>query len=110
MVEKTEKTLGNTNIAEAKAATSDLVVFGDGDMWKLMCKASSEDEGFMKSTKAMEVPGGCILQVTTQQRNKDGSYAIAEAVTPVIPGARIIEDTDPNDKDVVIGRHFVGRE
>jgi Lon protease-like protein len=35
---------------------------------------SSKSEGWMKPTKAMEI--GCIVQVTTQQRNPDGSYAI----------------------------------
>ena len=111
MVDKQkEKTLGNTNIAEAKAATSDLVVFGDGDMWKLMGKASSQTEGWMKSTKATEVPGGCVLQVSTQQRNPDDSYAVAEAVT-FIPGARVIEEhNDSTNPDIVTGRHFGGRE
>jgi hypothetical protein len=38
----------------------------------------------MKSTKAMEIPGsGCVVQVTTQQRNLDGSYSVAEALTYV---------------------------
>ncbi|MFA5739425.1 MAG: hypothetical protein WC902_11630 [Bacteroidales bacterium] len=60
-------------------------------MFRLLCKASSESEGWMKSTKACEVPGGCIVQVTTQQRNPDGSYAVAEALT-YVPGARIVDD------------------
>ena len=29
---------------------------GNGDMFKLLCKASSQKEGWMKSTKAMEIP------------------------------------------------------
>jgi hypothetical protein len=60
---------------------SDLKVFGDGDTWKLLCKASSNIEGWMKSTKVCNVVGGCLVQVTTQQRNEDGSYACAEALT-----------------------------
>lgn len=79
------KTLDNTNAADAMANVSDIKFFGDGDTWTLICKASSVDQGWMKSTKAMEVPGGVVLQVTTQQRNPDGSHVIAEAIT-YVPG------------------------
>ena len=34
----------------------------------------------MKSTKACETSYGCLVQVTTQQRNPDGSYSLAEAL------------------------------
>lgn len=72
------------------AKVSDIKVFGNPDLWRLICKASSESQGWMKSTKAMYIHGfGCLVQVTTQQRNPDGSYSIAEAVTAV-PGTRII--------------------
>ena len=71
-----------SDIKGAKANINDLKVFGDGDTWRLLCKASSEAQGWMKSTKVLEVPGvGCFVQVTTQQSNPDGSYAVAEAVT-----------------------------
>lgn len=90
-----EKTLDNTNVSEAKAKVADIKVFGNGDLFQLICKASSEEQGWMKSTKAMETPMGCIVQVTTQQRNPDGSYAIAEAIT-FVPGAKISQGTDGN--------------
>lgn len=65
------KTLDNTNANQAKDNVSDLQIWGDGDTWKLICKASSKKEGWMKSTKAMEIPGvGCAVQVTTRQRNQ----------------------------------------
>ena len=84
-----KKTLHNTTVSQAKDNVSDLVIWGDGDMFQLLCKASSEDEGWMKSTKAMEIKGvGCVVQVTTQQRNKDRSYSVAEALTWV-PGVKI---------------------
>lgn len=60
---------------------SDIKIFGDEELWVLICKASSESEGWMKSTKAMQLPRGCLIQVTTQQRNLDGSYSVAEALT-----------------------------
>jgi len=47
----------------------------------------------MKSTKVCNVPGGCIVQVTTQQRNPDGSYAVAEALT-FVPEVWMIEEGD----------------
>ena len=51
------------------------------DLWTLLTKYTNEEKGIMKSTKAMSIDGGCFVQVTTQQRNPDGSYAIAEAIT-----------------------------
>ena len=78
----------------------DVQIVGNGDMFQLLCKASSLSEGWMKSTKAMEVPGGCVVQVTTQQRNHDGSYSVAEALT-FVPGVMIAEDRDG-------GRRLVG--
>lgn len=83
-------TLNNTNIEQAKNNTNDLEVFGDGDAWKLICKASSDSEGWMKSTKAYEIPYlGCLVQVTTQKINPDSSWSCAEAVT-FVPGAKIL--------------------
>ncbi len=84
----TEKTLHNTDINRAHDNVFDLEIFGEVDKWRLLCKASSEGEGWMKSTKAMDCYAGCLVQVTTQQRNPDGSYAIAEALS-FVPGVSI---------------------
>jgi hypothetical protein len=89
-----KKPVSNTSAKEAKAATKDLQLYGDGDAFALLCKASSESEGWMKSTKVCNVSGGCVMQVTTQLRNPDGSYAVAEALT-YVPGAKIDLDADP---------------
>jgi hypothetical protein len=76
------KTLDISDVKGARANISDIKVFGDGDTFRLICKASSDEQGWMKSTKAMEIEGvGCLVQVTTQQRNPDGSYSIAEALS-----------------------------
>jgi hypothetical protein len=48
---------------------------------------------------------GVVVQVTTQQRNPDGSYAVAEALT-FVPKAVIYEKKD--EKGVVISRSLVG--
>jgi len=111
------KTLNNSTAKHAKDQVKDIEFWGDGDIWKLISKASSVNEGFMKSTKAMEIVGvGCVVQVTTQQRTghnvrfltkdeliaKHGEthptfeqysepvYVIAEAVT-FVPGVKIEE-------------------
>ena len=95
--EQVTKTLHNSTVSGAHKNVKDLSVVGDGDMFRLLCKASSQDEGWMKSTKAMEIPGiGCVVQVTTQQRNLDGSYAVAEALT-FVPGAEI-QDGENNGR------------
>lgn len=91
------KTLHNSDISGARKNVKDIKVVGNGDMFSLLCKASSQDEGWMKSTKAMETIGGCVVQVTTQQRNPDGSYAVAEAVT-FVPGVRVISDENGGRK------------
>lgn len=86
------KTLHNSDVSGARINVKDILVVGNGDMFQLLCKASSEAQGWMKSTKACEIEGiGCIVQVTTQQRNLDGTYAVAEAVT-FVPGVRIVSD------------------
>lgn len=92
-----EKTLHNSDISGAMANVPDIKVVGNGDTFQLLCKASSQLEGWMKSTKAMQTPMGCVVQVTTQQRNLDGSYAIAEALT-FVPGAWIVEDVNNGRK------------
>jgi hypothetical protein len=95
------KTLHNSDASEAKKNVSDLQVFGDGDTFKLICKASSKHEGWMKSTKAMEIQFvGCVVQVTTQQGDN-----ISEALT-FVPNVKIIEDKDVTTGKV-IGRKLV---
>jgi len=89
-----EKDLNITAVRGAKANISDLQVFGDGDTFTLLCKASSQEQGWMKSTKVANVPGGCIVQVTTQQRNPDGSYAVAEALT-FVPNVHMDKESNP---------------
>ena len=93
------KTLHNSDISGARQNVRDIKVVGNGDMFQLLCKASSDGEGWMKSSKAMEVRGGCVVQVTTQQRNPDGSYAVAEALT-FVPCVVIAPD-DNNGRKLV---------
>jgi len=85
------KSLHNTDINGASKNVKDIIVFGDGDLFKLLSKASSENEGWMKSTKVMNTGTGCVIQVTTQQSGADGTYAVAEALT-YVPGVQITGD------------------
>ncbi len=76
------------SVIKAKPAKSvpNIQFWGNGDTFKLISKAWSEKENWMKSTKAMEISGiGCVVQVTTQQGDN-----VAEAVT-FVPGVRIWE-------------------
>lgn len=83
----TKKELGVVNLEDAKNKISDISVFGNGDTFQLICKASSKTQGWMKSTKAMEIEGvGVVLQVSTQQGDN-----VAEALQ-FIPNVKI--DTD----------------
>ena len=96
------KSLHNTDTSGAKKNVKDIQFWGDGDTFKLICKASSEAEGWMKSTKAMEIEGiGCVIQVTTQQGDN-----IAEALT-FVPNANVLEEHDTNGE--LIARRIVHR-
>ena len=75
-----ERSLDSADPADLQAKVADVIVVGDPECWRLLCKASSVSQGFMKSTKVMHLPKGCLVQVSTQQRNPDGSWALAEAV------------------------------
>ena len=98
------KTLNNTEANGARKNVKDIIFWGDGDTFQLISKASSEAEGWMKSTKAMRAGTSVVIQVTTQQRNPDGSYAIAEALTTV-SNARILTEFDsegvPSKRSVI---------
>lgn len=83
-----EKTLSNTKASEAKENVRDIQFYGDGDLFKCLSKAWSEEEKWMKSTKAMNVPTGVVIQVSTQQGDN-----VAEALT-FVPGVEVVGDGD----------------
>ncbi len=85
-----EKTLNNVDIEDVKKKVSDVEVFGNGDLFQLIAKASSKEQRWMKSTKAMETPGGCVIQVTTQQGSN-----VAEALT-FVPNTKVLIDENGN--------------
>jgi uncharacterized membrane protein len=92
-----KKTLDNQNFAQVQQQVKDVKSVGNGDLFQLLSKASSQQEEWMKSTKAMEIPGvGCVVQVTTQQ-----GIQIAEAVC-FIPGVKIVNDINAGKKLIAI--------
>ena len=99
------KSLHNTCANGATKNVKDIVFWGDGDTFKLISKASSEAEGWMKSTKAMQCGSDVVVQVTTQQRNPDGSYSIAEALTTL--KNKKIEELADRSSGQILSRRIV---
>lgn len=87
------KDLTVTSIEDAKNKVSDITVVGNGNTFQLLCKASSKEQGWMKSAKACEIEDvGCIVQVTTQQGED-----VAEALV-FVPGVIIQDDVNGGRK------------
>lgn len=102
------KTLINRDGNGVQKNVPDVEFFGDPDGFQLICKAASQEEGWMKSTKAMEIPGvGCLVQVTTRQQSGiNDSYVIAEALT-FVPGVQIDCIHELGNEDKLIGRRLI---
>ena len=73
-----KKTVNSSPDNPVTKLVEDIEKYGNVDAWRLVCKASSKKEGWMKSTKAMDVGNGVLVQVSTQQGDK-----VAEALTYV---------------------------
>lgn len=94
------KTFKNTSASGASVNVKDIKFWGNGDLFQLLGKAYSEEEEWMKSTKAMQIDGvGCVVQVTTQQGDN-----VSEALT-YVPGAKIEKIHDA--EGVLVGRKLV---
>ena len=92
--EEGENIFGISDQKGAYKLIPDLKVFGH-DVWKLISKVSSQSQGWMESTKAMEIPGaGCLVQVTTQKH-----HHIAEALH-FVPGVRIDTQYDKDNNPI----------
>lgn len=75
------------------AQDEDLKKHGNPDQLRLMFKVQSES--WVKSTKAMNVPGGCLVQMSTDRKQKNGSWVSAETST-FLPNAHVVPDEDGN--------------
>ena len=83
------------NTEDAKNKISDFFSVGDPDLWVLVAKAGSKSQGWMKSTKAMQIDGvGIVIQVSTEKKT-----GVAEALQ-FVPGVRLEKDEKDNWKIV----------
>ncbi len=88
------RTLNASKEDDARRLIEDLGTVGDPFKWRLVCKAYSKIEGWMKSTKAMDIPGaGVIVQVTTRETEAARGLAVAEALT-FVPNTFLMEKED----------------
>lgn len=80
-----ERALDNHDMQSATASTPDIVVSGNPGAWEVVGKASSKEQGWMKSTKRMRVDGGYLYQATTEHRHADGSVACCAEALAFVP-------------------------
>lgn len=59
------RSLHNSPTNPATKNVPDIQKFGNPDGWQLVCKASSEKEQWMRSTKAFNLPNGVLIQTST---------------------------------------------
>lgn len=59
---KMRRELNNTSLETARANVPDMLVHGDPNAWICIAKASSKAEGFMASTKVMNLPNGALIE------------------------------------------------
>lgn len=93
-----DKKLDIKNVQDLKEKTPDVKIVGDGNLFQLLSKASSTNEGWYKSTKAMEIlNNGCVVQATSYFNGN----CVAEALT-FVPGVKIVDDVNGGKKLVNI--------
>lgn len=89
-----EKAESDKEIAPISIATvPDLKVYGEGDPFLLLSKASSITEGWTKATRALYIQDvGCLVEVTFEHWNE---YTITNTF---VPGVRIeVTNGDPKN-------------
>lgn len=91
------KAVRNEDYAIANEAVEDIettepaIKFeGNIDTWNLLYKCTNNITYFTDATYVCNVSNGCLVRVTTNQRNPDGSYSLAETVT-FVPGNHLRE-------------------
>jgi hypothetical protein len=87
------KTLAQAKFSRVATRTADVAadttVVGSPDQFRLLFKAAGT--WWQKSTKAMDVGVGCVIQVSSEVLNPDGSVSVAEAVA-FVPNVTIEDD------------------
>lgn len=70
-------------------------IVGNPDRFQLLTKV--ESARLERSTKVMNVPTGCIVQVTTKERGQNGQISVAEALT-FVPDLNVTIEKDTDGK------------
>lgn len=68
------------------------IVVGNPDNWQLLSKFASGDKTITKSTKAMDLGHGCLVQVSTKEAG-----SVAEALM-YVPGVTVAPDVNGGRK------------
>lgn len=79
--------------------SGDIKIIGNPDQFVLLFKAAAPQ--WSKSTKAMDIGTGCIVQVSTEHLASDGTVSVAEAVT-FVPGVQIGDDEARTGKRLIL--------
>lgn len=98
----TERVLDTAPNNPASQAIADLKTCGTKDLFRLISKASSNEMGFMRSTKAMDTGDGVLVQVSTLHKGVP-----AESVA-FVPGVHI-EHGPTIDQPYVLVNTATGR-
>lgn len=78
-----------TRTEDVQQSDKKVETHGNPDQFRLLFKAQSST--WVKSTKAMNVPGGCLVQMSTDRKQKNGSWVSAETST-FLPGTHVVPD------------------
>ena len=82
---------------KAKEPVDAIEVIGDIDMFEVLNSIKNKTEGFERSLFAKQVRGGCLVAVTTRQKNPDGSHAVSDALA-FVPNVTICPDVNGGKK------------
>jgi len=82
------KTKPGRIVRETKDVEGPIQVVGEPDRMRLLFKAATPT--WVRSTKALEADGGCVVQVSTQVMTSTDDWNVAEAVT-YVPGVRVVD-------------------
>jgi hypothetical protein len=86
---------GSSKLVKSTADVAEQIDrFGDPDQFKLLFKVQSSPLTWKKSTKAMVVPGGCLVQVTTERLGADDCWRVSEALA-FVPGVSVVDGDGP---------------
>lgn len=78
---------------------SKTTIVGNENLFKILSKITYEDEGIIKTTKAMEIEKiGCVVSVCTEKRNKDSTLSLISEALTFVPSVKIVNDINGGRK------------